>query len=157
MNLQLYSPCFKRSFTLQVPSSVFLVELHVKLEAEKPDHLLCHGERSPVGKLAGNADIVRLTVPDKFNLAHLDAICTTSLHYGIILIIVYNSNSITYFLCHVACRRLIVGPFQRWGGTTCANCSGMQGHPGVFCFGINSLAKHGNQLSHPTQMTIHGH
>ena len=71
MNLQLYSPCFKRSFTLQVPSSVVLVELYVKLEAEKPDHLLGHGERSPVGKLAGSADIVRLTVPEKLNLAHL--------------------------------------------------------------------------------------
>ena len=112
-----------------------IVELYVKLEAEKPDHLLGHGERSPVGKLAGNADIVRLTVPDKLNLAHL---CNARHNYGIII---FYSNSITYFLRHVACGRLIVGPFQRWGGTTCANCSGMQGHPGVFCFGTNSLAK----------------
>ena len=71
MNLQLYSPCLKRSFTLQVPSSVVLVELYSKLGAENLIHLLGHGERGPVGKLAGNADIVRLTVPEKLNLAHL--------------------------------------------------------------------------------------
>ena len=106
MNLQLYSPCFRRSFTLQVPSSVVLVELYVILEAEKSDHLLGHGERSPVGKLAGNADIVRLTVPDKLNLAHL---CNARHNYGLII---FYSNSITYFLRHIACGRLIVGPFS---------------------------------------------